>query len=116
MSGYGFKKPNAASADEVADKLNLSGLSKAPLRIDRVREEEAIARGAAMGFVDRAQGEGENVSARPSRRRRETVAQGNLFIKGPQETLDWFVEFTNQRGHRSYWQALEELRALTAKG
>ena len=82
MSGYGFKKPKAAPADEVADKLNLSGLSKAPLRIDRVREEEAVARGAAMGFVDRAQGEGESVSARPSRRRRETVAQGNLFIKG----------------------------------
>jgi hypothetical protein len=116
MSGYGFKKPNAASADDVAGKLNLSGLSKAPLRVDPVKEEEAVARGAAMGFVDRAQGESEGVPVRPSRRRRETVAQGNLFIKGPQETLDWFVDFTNQRGHRAYWQALEELRALAAKG
>ena len=114
MSSYGFKKPSPASAkaEEGSDKLDFSGIERVPVALDPRREEEAVARGAAMGFVDRDE-RVEEEAPRPSRRRRETVPQGNLFIKGPQATLDWFVEYSNSRGHRSYWQTLEDLRALT---
>ncbi len=113
MSSYGFKKPAPApaKAEEGGGKLDFSGIERAPVALDPQREEDAVARGAAMGFVDRDERVPEE-PARPSRRRREIVPQGNLFIKGPQATLDWFVDYTNSRGHRSYWQALEELRAL----
>ena len=116
MSGYGFKKPSAAPSktEATSDKLDLSGIGRTPVALDPQREEEAVARGAAMGFVDRDE-RVQAETARPSRRRREPVPQGNLFIKGPQATLDWFVEYTNSRGHRSYWQALEELRALAGE-
>ena len=82
MSGYGFKKPSAAPAQPVdtGDKLDLSGIARTPVALDPQREGEAVARGAAMGFVDRDERVQEEVT-RPSRRRRETVPQGNLFIK-----------------------------------
>ena len=114
MSGYGFKKSTPAStADELGDKLDFSGIGRTPVVLDPKREQEAVARGAVMGFVDRDERPAEAGGGRLTRRRREAVPQGNLFIKGPQDTLDWFVEFTNARGHRAYWQALEELRALS---
>ena len=114
MSSYGFKKSAPVPAkEELGDKLDLSGIRRAPVALDPQREEEAVVRGAAMGFVDRDERPAEAGGGRPTRRRREAVPQGNLFIKGPQDTLDWFVEFTNARGHRAYWQALEELRALS---
>jgi hypothetical protein len=113
VSSYGFKKPAAAptTVEEGGDKLDLTGIARTPVALDPRREEEAVARGAAMGFVDRDERVQEEV-VRPSRRRRETVPQANLFIKGPQATVDWFIDFTNNRGHRSYWQALEDLRAI----
>ena len=114
MSGYGFKKPvPAPDKEELGDKLDLSGIKRTSIALDPQREEEAVARGAAMGFVDRDERPAEAGGGRPTRRRREAVPQGNLFIKGPQDTLDWFVQYTNDRGHRAYWQALEELRALS---
>ena len=113
MSGYGFRKPDPTptKAEGAGDKLDLTGIVRTPVALDPKREEEAVARGTALGFVGRDE-RAQEEPARASRRRREVVPQGNLFIKGPQQTLDWFVEYTNSRGHRSYWQALEELRAL----
>jgi len=85
-------------------------------RADPEREEAAIRRGDALGFVDRdaassATGEMSGETT-PRRRRRSAQPQVSVFIKGPKDTLDWFVEYTNQRGHRSYWETLEEFRAL----
>lgn len=105
MSGYGFgKKPVKP------DMLDLSGITRAPLPLDPVREEAAVARGTALGFVDR--GEKDGAGDTPVRRRRQAAPQSSLYIKGPKETLDWFVEFTNQRGHRSYWQTIAEFREM----
>ncbi len=115
MSAYGFKKPAPSKEDQGADKLDLTGLDRVRVDVDPQREADAVARGAAMGFVDRAERDERAAEERPVRRRRETVKQGNLFIKGPQSTLDWFVDFTNQGGHRSYWEALEQLRAIATK-
>lgn len=109
MSGYGFgKKP--AKAPVEPDVLDLSGITRTPLPVDPAREDAAVARGTALGFVDRGAQDGAGEG--PVRRRRQSTPQASLYIKGPKETLDWFVEFTNSRGHRSYWQTLAEFRAL----
>lgn len=112
MTSYGFgKKPGNR------DTLDLSGISRTPLPIDPLREEAAMARGVALGFIDRGEstaapdGAGEG----PIRRRRQPTPQTSLYIKGPKETLDWFIDYTNKRGHRSYWQALAELRAMVER-
>lgn len=116
MSGYGFgKKATAPAGAGDPTKLDLSGIVRAPLTVDPAREAAAIARGNALGFVDRgdpAEGPAEGQGATPVRRRRQPAPQSSLYIKGPKETLDWFIDFTNQRGHRSYWQALAEFRDL----
>lgn len=104
MSGYGFdkaKKPGAKAADET---LDLSGISRTPIATDPRREEVAMQRGAALGFVDRGEG--------AVRRRRQAAPQGSVFIKGPKDTLDWFVQFTNERGHSAYWQTIAEFREM----
>jgi len=115
MSGYGFGKKSTGGAGE-PERLDLSGIVRAPVQLDPEREEAAIRRGDALGFVDRdasssATGEMSGETA-PRRRRRSAQPQVSVFIKGPKDTLDWFVEYTNQRGHRSYWETLEEFRAL----
>jgi len=113
MSGYGFGKkaasglPSGDNSDE-EDRLDLSGIERRPVSIDPVLEEAAIRRGDALGFVDRAaQGEGGG-----TRRRRASQPQTSVFVKGPKDTLDWFIEYTNQRGHRSYWQTIAEFRSI----
>lgn len=123
MSGYGFGKKPAAPDD---GRLDLSGITRTPMHVDPAREAAAMERGAALGFVDRsARGEptgeeaaGEDAAGEGAgvRRRRQTAPQASLYIKGPKDTLDWFIEFTNRRGHRSYWQTLAEFRAMIEKG
>lgn len=120
MSGYGFGK-KAAPSGKIDDggagqenRLNFSGLVRQPVTLDPAREEAAIRRGDALGFVDRAaSAETQDDSPAGTRRRRRSAQpQVSVFIKGPKDTLDWFIEYTNQRGHRSYWEALEEFRAM----
>jgi len=120
MTSYGFGKKAVGhkSGDATTgegDRLDLSRIERTPVPLDPAREEAAIRRGDALGFVDRgAPGGGvEETSGAPRRRRRSAQPQISVFIKGPKDTLEWFIEYTNQRGHRSYWEALEELRALT---
>lgn len=125
MSGYGFgKKPTPGKSEEgqagEGDRLDFSGLARTPVALDPAREEAAIRRGDALGFVDRGASAQDRLEATTEsssgtgsrRRRRSTQPQVSVFIKGPKDTLDWFIEYTNQRGHRSYWEALEEFRSL----
>ena len=115
MSGYGFgKRPTGGPASGAGEeRLDLSGIARAPVAVDPSREEAAIRRGDALGFVDRGASSAQPADKEPvGRRRRATQPQISVFIKGPQDTLEWFIEYTNQRGHRSYWQTLEEFRAL----
>ncbi|MEG3093399.1 hypothetical protein [Sphingomonas sp. PB1R3] len=121
MTSYGFgKKPTAATGnDKSADRIDLAGINRQPVAVDPRREEDAIKRGAAMGFVDRAErSEADPITETRTviRRQRRMSAKRDLYIKGPAETLDWFIQYTNDRGHRAYWEALEELRALVEKG
>ena len=113
MSSYGFsKKGDDKRSDDTI--LDLSGITRAPLAVDPIREAAAMERGTALGFVDRSQRTVEPDT--PIRRRRQTTPQSSVYIKGPRETLDWFIEYTNQREHRSYWQTLEEFRVLVEAG
>jgi len=122
MSGYGFgkksgsRKPDEAGSEE-GDRLDFSGIARTPVSLDPVREEAAIRRGDALGFVDRGTSlEAPQDAVSGARRRRRSVQpQISVFIKGPKDTLEWFIEYTNQRGHRSYWEALEEFRSLVEK-
>jgi hypothetical protein len=114
MSGYGFGKKPTTPAKPADDTLDLTGITRAPLPLDPAREEAAMARGAALGFVER--GEAGSVTGEGTvRRRRQATPQASLYIKGPKETLDWFIEFTNERGHRSYWQTIAEFREMVER-
>lgn len=124
MSSYGFGKKTAttsgtddAGAGRQGDRLDFSGIARTPVTLDPEREEAAIRRGDALGYVDRgttinASTPSSSDAGSPRRRRRTAQPQISVFIKGPKDTLEWFIEYTNQRGHRSYWEALEELRLL----
>lgn len=126
MSSYGFgKKPGGGKTDETGegegDRLDFSGIARMPVTLDPAREEAAIRRGDALGFVDRGAASGAPIEdagdmGGPRRRRRSAQPQVSVFIKGPKDTLEWFIEYTNQRGHRSYWEALEEFRSLVDSG
>lgn len=117
MSGYGFgKKPAGGDKDPATtpdeQRLDFSGIRRAPVTVDPAREEAAIQRGDALGFVNRDAASDPTPEEGARRRRRSTQPQINVFIKGPKDTLEWFIDYTNQRGHRSYWQTLEEFRGL----
>lgn len=110
MSSYGFGKKQPVKVDD-GSVVDISGLSRQPLPVDPQREEVAMRRGAALGFVDRGD-EGGGQGTTPARRTRPKIPQSSLYIKGPTELLDWFVELSNERGHKAYWQTLAELRDL----
>ncbi len=117
MSGYGFGKKSVGSVGSNSEtpeidkkSLDFSGIRRASVAVDPEREEAAIQRGDALGFVDRGASTGEG-----RRRRRSTQPQISVFIKGPKDTLEWFIGYTNERGHRSYWETIEEFRALAGK-
>jgi hypothetical protein len=104
---------NGANLPPDDKRLNFEGITRTPVVLDPRREEAALQRGDALGFVDR----GASSEERGGRRRQRSIQpQLNVFIKGPKDTLEWFIDYTNQRGHRSYWQALEEFRALVENG
>ncbi len=111
MSGYGFGKKSVGNTDTPPSdeqRLDFSSIRRAPVTVDPQREEAAIQRGDALGFVDRGTATAEGAR----RRRRSTQPQVSVFIKGPKDTLEWFIDYTNERGHRSYWETLEEFRAM----
>jgi hypothetical protein len=119
MSGYGFGKKSAdrkpdETVSQEADRLDFSGIARTRVELDPAREEAAIRRGDALGFVDRsASSDAEQDAGSGTRRRRRSAQpQMSVYIKGPKDTLEWFIEYTNQRSHRSYWEALEEFRSI----
>ena len=118
---YGFKRPSAggpADSPRESHKLDLGGFTRDPVEVSPEKEAAAVARGDAIGFVDRSQSDHasqqslQSLQGRGVRRRKDAVPSKSLYIKGPEALLDWFIELTNERGYRSYWQALEEFKEL----
>lgn len=104
-------------------KLDLSGIPAAAPDVSPEREAAAIQRGEELGFVPREAGSagpvvieadlprpgegGKVVRSRPGGRAR----QRTVYIKGPEEVLDEFVAFVNERGYSAYWEAIRDLMA-----
>ena len=110
MTGYGFGKRLPKDGDKGAadERIDLSGIRRTPVAVDPALEEQALRRGAQLGFTDR----GDTAPARVVRRRRETVPQTSIYVKGPKDVLDWFIEYTNEHGNRSYWETLAQFRRM----
>ena len=105
MSGdFGFGKRHNKSTETAAD--DLSGIPKGPIRLSDETTAAAERAGEGLGFRSQLETKvpkstGRRIVAKPSK---------SIFIKGPEDTIDWFVEFTNQHNFRSYWEAIEELK------
>jgi hypothetical protein len=33
-------------------------------------------------------------------------------VKGPEELIEWFIHYTESKGHSAYWKAIEDFRAM----
>jgi hypothetical protein len=112
MSDFGFGKGSDKSKGESPDrgKLDLGGMPKGPVLNDRMREHEAMARAEAVGFTDRGQGRG------VVRRKRVAQPTATVYVKGPEELIEWFINYTESKGHSAYWKAIDDFRALVEQG
>jgi hypothetical protein len=108
MTNFGFGKGGAKPATESAApaKLDLGGLPTGPIENDRMREREAMDRAEAVGFTDRGQGRG------IVRRKRVAQPTATVYVKGPEELIEWFIHYTESKGHSAYWKAIEDFRAM----
>lgn len=104
MSGYGFGAKKTPEAPATG-KMDLGGLPKALPPLTQQAEAKAVAVGEGLGFVDRGQG-----SAR--RQRPAPVPTASLYVKGPQELIDWFIAYTDGQGHSAYWKSLQDFRNM----
>jgi hypothetical protein len=103
----GFKRRQPEDASGATD---LSGIPKGAIKLDVAQADRAGRAGEALGFRSR-----EPSSEPPTtQRRRPATPMKSILIKGPVETVDWFVRFTNDGDFRSYWEALENLRSRAA--
>lgn len=103
MSSYGFggKKPSGTSS---SDKIDLGGLPNSLPPLKREDETRAVAVGEALGFVDRGQG--------VRRRKPPAIPSVNLYVKGPQDVIQWFIDYTDAQGHSAYWKSIEDFKRL----
>ncbi|EZP56486.1 hypothetical protein BW41_00632 [Sphingomonas sp. RIT328] len=63
-------------------------------------------RAEAVGFINRGQGRG------VTRRTRVAQPTASVFVKGPEELIEWFIAYTDAQGHQAYWKSIEDLRDL----
>ena len=108
---FGFgSATKGGTAGAKGQGIDLGGLPAGPVKVDAGRERDAIVRGEALGFTDRGQG-------RDGRRRRPPpTPTKNLYIRGPIPIVEWFEDYTAERGHRALWQSIEDFRAMVLAG
>jgi hypothetical protein len=104
--GFGRKPPLATQT------ANFDHVPRGPVMLDPTAEEAALQRGEALGFVNREAVELQTDQTRPVRRRRVAAPISTVFIKGPKEVIDWFIEYTNRGGYPAYWHGIAELKRL----
>jgi hypothetical protein len=105
MSEYGFKKAAKPVENTVANQLDVSGIKTPPIDVDPSLERSAITRGERIGFIDRGQGT-------VTRRSRKAQPSATIFVKGPVDTIQWFIRYTEDHGYPSYWRAIEDFRKM----
>jgi hypothetical protein len=103
MSELGFKRRLPGDPKPQAD---LSGIPTGAIKLDERQAERAGRAGEALGFRSREP----STSPMLGRRRKVATPMKSLFIKGPAETVDWFISYADAGEFRSYWEALEDLR------
>lgn len=111
MSGFGFKKA-AGGEGKKAKVIDLSDLQTPPIEPDPVKEEEAVARGEALGFTHRGVGEAKPLERATRRKRPPPPPTETLYIRAPKELADWFQHYTESRGYRAMWQSIQDFREL----
>lgn len=105
--------------------LDLTGIPKGPPEVSPEREAAAIQRGEELGYVRReaSVSVGEAVSAlqihapAPAQRvTRQRVKRNEnvrtVFVRGPEQVIDEFIAYVNEKGYGSYWEALRHLMDL----
>ena len=108
MTDFGFSKSGEKPKEEGAApaKLDLGGMPKGPIVNDPMREREAMDRAERVGFTDRGQGRG------VLRRKRVAQPTATVYVKGPEELIEWFIAYTEEKGHLAYWKSIEDFRAI----
>lgn len=113
---YNFpsRKPNqtALPADK---KIDMQGLDMSPIALSLEKEQAAIAKGEQLGYVAREAippGPPNLAPEASSVRRRKKVPTKAILVTGPVSVIDKFIEYANESGATSYWQAIENLLAL----
>lgn len=112
MTDFGFSKGPDKTKGEAGPpaKLDLGGMPKGPIVNDRMMEREAMERAERVGFTDRGQGRG------VVRRKRVAQPTATVYVKGPEELIEWFIGYTESKGHSAYWKAIEDFRAMVEGG
>lgn len=106
MSGdFGFGKRSISST--APSENDLSGIPKGSIRLSEETTAKAERAGEGLGFKSQLE---PLVPHKSTGRRIVATPSKSIFIKGPESTIDWFVDFTNQHNFRSYWEAIEELK------
>jgi len=107
MSNFGFdKRKGDESNSEELKPMEKSGLPRGPVVNDPARERQAMQRAEDLGYTDRGQGRG------IVRRRPVATPTATVYIKGPEEVLEWFINYTAERGHKAYWNSIDDFRKL----
>lgn len=112
MNDFGFRRPPKDAGEKAGKGIDVSGLPTGPIALDPIRERDAVQRGEALGFTDRGQGEAPLQAGGGRRKRPPPPPTRPIFIRAPEELADWFEQYTEQRGHRAFWQSIADFRAL----
>lgn len=105
-NSFGFRNRPKTSEPEGKGAVDFNGLPKGPIGVDPVREQAAVRSGEALGFTDRGQGRA------GGRRRPDPVPTKSIYIKGPEEIILWFEQYTNDANHKAFWNSLDDFRKL----
>lgn len=108
MTAFGFTKKGEETTPENSNtpSIDLAGIPKGEIVNDPVREQDAIRRAEQSGFTDRGQGR------TIIRRKRVAQPQATVYVKGPEDLIQWFISYTAKQGHAAYWNSLEDFRDL----
>lgn len=112
MSTFGFKKTAPSEEDTKRPGFDLAGIPKGPIALDPAKERDAVQRGEALGFTDR--GQSVDIEKGRGRRRQKPPATPMevIYVRAPKELAEWFQNYTDAKGHKAYWQSIQDMRAL----
>jgi len=93
-----------------AGQGDFSGIPKGPLTVSPDKEKEILAASEEQGFKSREPISEATQGDTGVRRTKAAIKSKSVFIKGPEEVIDWFIGYTNEGDYKSYWEALEDLK------